>query len=153
MSQTDRIPITMAPTVIEIRTPQCHACAAMEPHLRAVAEQHAGTVDFIQVDASVDPGTAADLGVRGTPTLVGFRDGVEVARTVGRLSSSELDALFTSIADGTDLPRLGMREAAFRLVAGLCVVTVGVFAGPAWPLVAIGAIVTGWGGLTWLRTR
>lgn len=153
MSRTDRIPTTTAPTVVEIRTPQCPACVAMEPHLRAVAEQHAGTVDFIQIDASVDPGIAAELGVRGTPTLVGFRDGVEVVRTVGRLSSSELDELFTSIADGTAPPRLGMREAAFRVVAGVGVVAVGALAGPAWPLVAIGAIVTGWGGFTWLRTR
>jgi thioredoxin 1 len=153
MSQTHRIRISTAPTVVEIRTPQCSACAAMEPHLQAVAEQHAGAVDFIQVDASVDPGTAAELGVRGTPTLVGFRDGVEVVRTVGRLSSSELDQLFTSVADGTEPPRPGMRDAAFRIVAGLGVVAVGALAGPAWPLVAIGAVVTGWGAFTWLRTR
>lgn len=153
MSQTDRIPITTAPSIVEIRTPQCHACAAMEPHLQAVAEQHAGSVEFIQIDASVDPGTAADLGVRGTPTLIGFRDGVEVVRTVGRLSSSELDGLFTSVAHGTAPPRLGMRDAVIRIVAGVGVAAVGLLAGPAWPLVAIGAIVTGWGGVTWVRTR
>ena len=153
MSQTDRIPITSALTVVEIRTPRCPACAAMEPHLRAVADQHAASVDFIQVDASSDPRTAADLGVRGTPTLVGFRDGVEVFRSVGRLSSSELDDMFTAIAEGTAPPRIGMRDVVIRGVGGLGVAAVGAVAGPVWPLVAIGAVVTAWGGFTWLRIR
>lgn len=153
MSQTDRIPITIAPTVVEIRTQGCPACAAMEPHLRVVADRHAGTVDFIQVDASSDPSTAANLGVKGTPTLVGFRDGVEVVRTIGRLSSSELDDLFTAIAEGTAPPRLGMRDATIRIAGGLSVAAIGVVSGPVWPLVAIGAVVTAWGGFTWLRIR
>jgi hypothetical protein len=125
----------------------------MEPHLQAVADRHAARVDFIQIDASSDPQVAADLGVRGTPTLVGFRDGVEVFRSVGRLSSSELDDLFTAVAEGTVPPRIGMRDAIIRGVGGLGVVAVGAVAGPVWPLVAIGAIVTAWGGFTWLRMR
>ncbi len=153
MSQTARIPITTAPTVVEFRTPKCPACAAMEPSLQAVAARHAGTVDFIQIDASADPGTAAELGVRGTPTLVGFRNGEEVLRTVGRLTSSELDGLFTAVADGAAPPRLGRHDAVFRMIAGIGVVFVGALAGPAWPLVGIGAIVLGWGGFTWLRRR
>ena len=79
MSHTDRIPVTIAPTVVEFRTPRCPACAAMEPHLQAVADRHAARVDFIQIDASSDTQVAADLGVKGTPTLVGFRDGALMA--------------------------------------------------------------------------
>lgn len=153
MSPTDRLPITIAPTIVEIRTQRCPACVALEPHLRAAAHQHSARVDFIQVDATLDPGTASDLGVKGTPTLIGFRDGREVFRTVGRLSPSELDGMFTAVAEGTVLPRVGMRDAIIRGVGGLGVVAVAALAGPAWPLAAIGAMVTAWGGLTWLRMR
>jgi thioredoxin-like negative regulator of GroEL len=150
-SHLPRIP--QGPTVVEVRTPWCHACAAMEPHLREVAAKHDGEVELVRIDASDDPDAASALGIRGTPTLIGYRNGEEVFRSVGRLTAHELDQLFTSVGRGSAPPRLGMQSVVIRVGAGVALMAVGLASGPVMPLVAIGAVATAFGFFTWLRIR
>ncbi len=141
------------PTVVEVMTPRCPACAAMAPHLEQAAARHDGDVQLVRIDASVDPGAAAALGIRGTPTLIAYRNGEEVFRSVGRLSASELDQLFSSVGRGSPPPRLGMQSVVIRVGAGVAIMAVGLVAGPILPLVGIGAVATAFGVVTWLRIR
>ena len=125
----------------------------MEPHLKDVAATHEGEVELIRIDASDEPDTAAALGIRGTPTLIGYREGEEVFRSVGRLTKGELDQLFASIGRGTAPPRLGMQSVVIRVGAGVAIMVVGLASGPVMPLVAIGAVATAFGVFTWFRIR
>jgi len=148
----DHVPST-EPTVIEVRTPWCPACSAMERDLQHVAAQFADTVSFIQVDAASDPGMAANLGARSTPTIVAYRDGNEVYRSVGRLTLNELERLFAGVGDHATFPNLRKRDVAIRVGAGAGIIILGLATGPTWPLVGIGMIAAIFGGVTWLRTR
>ncbi len=140
------------PAVIEVWAPSCSACRAMQPDLDAAAERYAGTVDLIMVNAAEDVDAIKALGARGTPTLVGVRDGVEVFRHMGRRSADELEGLFAALAEGTASPRVGFTDLAVRVGAGAILTIVGLIAGPAWPLVGIGAAIAIVGAFAWWRS-
>ena len=67
------------PTLVEVMTPHCVECRAMQPDLDAVAVSHLDIVDLVVVDATREPERVAALHVRGTPTLIAMKDGVEIA--------------------------------------------------------------------------
>jgi thiol-disulfide isomerase/thioredoxin len=139
------------PTIVEIRTPWCPACVAMERDVQDVAARYAGDVAFIQIDAASDPDVASSMGVQSTPTLVAYRDGSEVYRSVGRLTADELGVLFDGVAHGGVLPDLRRRDVGIRIGAGTALIALGLATGPTWPLFGIGSIVVIFGWLTWRR--
>lgn len=131
------------PTVIEIWAPACSACRAMTPHLEEAALRYAGDVDLLMIDASRNPGIIRELGVLGTPTLIGVRNGSEVFRTTGRRGPTELGALFDSLAKPQNPPagRGASRvDLSLRAIAGAALIAAGIVAGPAWALLAIGTL-------------
>lgn len=150
MSIVERI--STGPTVVEVRAPRCPACSAMERDIKDVAARSANTVAFIQVDASTDPEAASSLGVRSTPTIIGYRNGSEVYRSVGRLTSAELTSVFDGVAGRGTLPRLGFRDMVIRIGAGVVIIALGLATGPTWPLVGIGIVAAMFGLVSWVRT-
>jgi len=145
-------PSPTRPLVVEVVTPTCAQCRAMVPDIAAAAVAHAERVDFEVVDAATEVDRAKGLGVHATPTLIGFVDGREVVRHVGRRTRPELDAVFAALAEGSDPPQLGGAERRLRLLAGLALAGVGLVTGPTWLLVAVGGLVVGWAvvPLRWL---
>jgi thiol-disulfide isomerase/thioredoxin len=130
-----------SPTVVEVMTPQCVECRAMQPDLDAVAHQHSGIVDLVLLDATKEIDRVADLKVRGTPTLIAVKDGAELARFTGRRSRAELSELFAAVADG-DTGTLSKTSRGDRVVwatAGVLLAGAGLLAGPSWPLMVLGA--------------
>ena len=141
------------PTMVEVWAPGCSACKAMEPDIRSVSEAHSDQVDLVTVNAVEHRDTARDLGVRGTPTLIGLRNGEEMFRLTGRRSRVELEKLFESLATGDKIQAgsIGFGDLIIRGTAGLALVGVGLVAGPAWPLVAVGVLIALYGLFGWLR--
>jgi thioredoxin len=139
------------PTIVEVVMPKCPTCAAMERDIGGAAARHRSDVRFVRIDASSDRATAEILGVRATPTIVAFRGGGEVFRSVGRLTPRELDAVFEAVSARGEFPRLGARDAVIRVGAGVVVSAIGLASGPVWPLVGIGVVITAFGIGTWLR--
>jgi thioredoxin-like negative regulator of GroEL len=120
----------------------------MQPDLDAAAGENTG-VDLVVIDASLDPERIAALNVLGTPTLIAVRDGVEVARFVGRRTRSELRELLSAVSSGdlAAVPTTAKGDRIVRSVAGAAVVAVGLALGPAWWLVAIGALGAGYANM------
>lgn len=141
------------PRVVVVTSPACAACRRMAPDLDAAAAAHPGVV-VERLDAWVDPEGARLLGVRGTPTLVGYRDGIEVVRSTGRSSREALDRMFGELAGDDDVSALGpsATDVKLRSGAGVALVTVGAATGPAWPLVAAGAALVVYGLAGLVRT-
>lgn len=54
------------------------------------------SIPVIEIDIDENMELARDNNVRGVPTMIVFNDGVEVARKVGLLSSSELQQLIST---------------------------------------------------------
>ena len=61
----------------------CGPCRAIAPTIDAVAAETQGRAKVGKVDVDANPRLAEAYGVTSIPTLVFFRDGVEVDRIVG----------------------------------------------------------------------
>ena len=136
------------PTLVAVVAPHCAECRAIAPDLDAAAEVHS-EVDLVMLDASQHTETAAELRVRGTPTLIAVREGREVARFIGRRTRSELDDLFAALPSGDldAVPRVGRGDKLVWAVAGLAVSIAGLAMGPNWLLVATGAALAGYASI------
>ena len=61
----------------------CAPCRMMAPAVEAFAQEYAGKMSILELDADTNPATMSRLGVRGLPTILIFRDGEPVDRIVG----------------------------------------------------------------------
>jgi thioredoxin-like negative regulator of GroEL len=139
------------PTLIEVWAPWCSACKAMEGDLLDVAGDHAGRVRLEQVNAAEDADRAKALSVMATPTLIGYHDGVEVFRSTGRASRSELEDLFRALEAGEPAPQTGRTESILAIGAGATLLAASAITGMSLGLAAIGIAVLSFGAVRMLR--
>ena len=71
------------PVVAEFMSYGCTHCRVMEPILQRVAGMVESQETVVRVNIAVEQDLAISYGVQGTPTLIMFRDGREVARVEG----------------------------------------------------------------------
>ena len=71
------------PVVLDVWSPMCGPCQQLEPIVMALAARYDGRVKVAELNARDAPAIANGLGVEGTPTVLYFRDGKVVERTVG----------------------------------------------------------------------
>jgi thioredoxin 1 len=71
------------PIVAEFMSYGCTHCRVMEPILQQVAGMVTPDESIVRVNIAVEQELAASYQVRGTPTLIMFRDGRELARVEG----------------------------------------------------------------------
>jgi thiol-disulfide isomerase/thioredoxin len=115
-------------SVTVVTTPTCSNCRAMQPLVNAAARTHPD-VPVVELDATADPRAAADLGVRGVPTYVVRRNGVELTRRTGRMSREELDALFIAASTGSaGAGRISRSDRMLRIGTGIVFAAAGVVA-------------------------
>jgi len=75
----------------------CVPCKRMSPILEELERDCGGSVTFAKVNVSHGGELAAEYGVQAVPTIIFFRDGKEVSRTVGLTQKSELAAVIDGI--------------------------------------------------------
>ena len=72
-----------APVVVDFYADWCGPCKAMAPLLDEIARERTGEVLVAKVDTDRAQGLAGRFQIRGIPTLIAFRNGEEVGRSVG----------------------------------------------------------------------
>ena len=78
------------PVLAKFQTAQCVICRRLDPMLLAVAEEVAGRLAVVDIDAERIPAIAERYGVRGVPTMILFKDGVAAERRTGFMTARML---------------------------------------------------------------
>ena len=76
----------------------CGPCRAFAPVYEASSEQHEDVV-FAKVDTQAEQQLAGGLGIQSIPTIMAFRDGVQVFSQPGALPADTLEYLISKVKD------------------------------------------------------
>ena len=77
------------PVLVDVWADWCMPCRMIAPAVEAIANQYAGKVKVGKIDADSNM-TPSQLGIRGIPTLLLFRNGNVVDRIVGAVPQQEI---------------------------------------------------------------
>jgi thioredoxin 1 len=71
------------PVIVDFWAPWCGPCDAIEPHLRAIADERAGRVRLVRVNVDEQLGVPGRYGVLALPTVILFAEGEPRATVYG----------------------------------------------------------------------
>lgn len=78
------------PVIVDVWAPGCAPCKMLGPMLQRFAASQPNRFKLVMVNLQDFAETAAQLGVRATPTLLAYRDGEELGRRSGAMIPSQL---------------------------------------------------------------
>jgi thioredoxin-like negative regulator of GroEL len=91
----ERVLNAEGPIVAEFMSYGCTHCRTMEPILQQVAGMVEPDETIVRVNIAVEQALAASYGIRGTPTLIMFLGGRELARVEG--PSPDVSAVLAAV--------------------------------------------------------
>ena len=72
-----------APVVVDFYADWCAPCKYVAPLMDELAQTHEGSLLVVKIDTDQAPDLSQQLGIRSIPTVIFFKDGEEVERSVG----------------------------------------------------------------------
>jgi thioredoxin 1 len=71
----DDVLTSPVPVIVDFWAPWCKPCEAIEPHLRAIAEEQEGRVRLVRVNVDENLAVSGRYGVLSLPTVMLFSGG------------------------------------------------------------------------------
>lgn len=82
------------PVLVDFFATWCGPCRMIAPTIEEVAAEKAGSASVYKIDIDESPEIAQRYGVMSIPTLIVFKDGEPVAKTLGAQPKDQILALF-----------------------------------------------------------
>lgn len=81
------------PVLVEFWADWCSPCHMLAPIMEEIAGEFAGKIQVARLDLETNQGIGESLKVRSIPTLILFKDGKEIERSIGFKSGDDLRRL------------------------------------------------------------
>ena len=75
----------------------CMPCLMMSPIIEELAKKFKGKMEFVKVNVDDNSSLANKLGIMSIPTLIIFKEGKEIERLTGAISSEQLEEKLKSL--------------------------------------------------------
>ena len=78
------------PVLVDFWASWCMPCRMLAPTIEKLAEENQDKLKVCKLNTDENQNIAAQYGIQGIPTLIIFKEGKEVGRTVGAMSKEKL---------------------------------------------------------------
>ena len=90
MSSFQKLIDSEIPVLIDFAAEWCGPCKSLAPILKQVAKSTKGKARIIKIDVDKNPEIAAQLSVRGVPTMIIYKEGKQLWRQSGVMSANQI---------------------------------------------------------------